>query len=146
MKTIAVLIHSFTIEYSLDILNGISKYFENKDVKLIVSQVKIPHSTSGLYEYQCWAASKYLLSQEIDGVIVITGSFSTTITSEALSEALKDYKDIPVISISGELTLPNSYSANIDISTTYSDIISHLKNKHGCKKIGFLSANPTKSN
>ena len=50
MKTIAVLIHSFTIEYSLDILNGISKYFENKDVKLIVSQVKIPHSTSGLYE------------------------------------------------------------------------------------------------
>ena len=35
MKTIAVLIPTFTIEYSLDVLSGISDYFKDKDVIIV---------------------------------------------------------------------------------------------------------------
>ena len=42
MKVIAVLIPSFTTEYSLDILSGISDYFRDKDVKVVIIQTRIP--------------------------------------------------------------------------------------------------------
>lgn len=142
MKTIAVLINSFTIEYSLDVLNGIAKFYEDKDVKLVIGQVKVPHCNIGLYEYQCWAGAQLLTSGEIDGAIIIAGSFSTSIEEEKLSEALTCYSHIPVVSVAADLQLPNSYSTGTDVSSIYTEIIAHLKNKHGCKKIGFLSGSP----
>ena len=51
MKNIAVLVHSITIEYAVEVLNGISSFFSsNDDVRLIVAQVKNPHCIIGLYE------------------------------------------------------------------------------------------------
>ena len=43
MKVIAVLIPSFTTEYSLDVLSGISDYFRGKDVKVVIIQTRIIH-------------------------------------------------------------------------------------------------------
>lgn len=145
MKTIAVLIHSFSIEYSLDVLNGIVKFYENKDVKVVIGQIRIPHSVYGMYEYQYWSGAKLLSSDEIDGIIAITGSFSLSIDTEKFTEAISFYNNVPIISISAPLKLPNSYSTGTDVSTTYADVISHLIRKHGCKKIGFLSANILKN-
>jgi len=144
MKTIAIVIHSFTIEYSLDVLNGISKFYENKDVRLVMVQVKIPHCNVGLYEYQCWSMAELLTSNEIDGIIIISGSFAISIETKKLSEIFSIYNKVPVVSISADLDLPNSYSTSTNVSQVYPDVINHLKTKHGCKKIGFLSG--TKEN
>ena len=79
MKNIAVLIQSFTVEYSINILNGISSYFTDKEnYRLIIGQTKNPNYKLGLYEYQYWAAEELLLSDEIDGIILISGSYSST--------------------------------------------------------------------
>lgn len=145
MKTIAVLIHGFTIEYSLDVLNGIVKFYENKDVRIVIGQVRIPHSIHGMYEYQCWTGAKLLSSNEIDGIIVISGSFSLAIGPQEFEEAISFYKNVPIISIAQPLNLPNSYSTGTDVTTTYTEVISHLIHKHGCKKIGYLSSNIIKT-
>ena len=54
MKTIAVLIHSLTVEYAVQVLEGITTYYKDKDVRLVIFQIKDPHSTYSLYDYQCW--------------------------------------------------------------------------------------------
>ena len=42
MKVIAVLIPTFSTEYNLDILSGISDYFRGKDAKVVLIQTRIP--------------------------------------------------------------------------------------------------------
>lgn len=145
MKNIAVLINSFTVEYSLEVLAGISDFFEDKNVRLIISQTNIPKYALGLYEYQNWLGEYLISSKEIDAVIVISGSYATQLPSEKLSSVLKNLNDKPIISIGINLNLPNCFYTKTETFSTYKNIIEHLKIKHNCKRIAFMSANSTKS-
>lgn len=145
MKNIAVLINNFTIEYSLEVLSGISTFFEDKDVHLIISQTRIPKYSQGLYEYQNWTGEQLLSSKEIDCVIIISGSYASQISVEDFSIALKNLEEKPIISIAADLNLKNCAYTKVDSVSAYCDLVSHLKNKHNCKRIAFMSANKTGS-
>ena len=81
MKKIGVLVHALTVEYALEVLNGIFSYFSNKqDVQFFVAQTKEPHTTSGNYEYQSWNNVSLLFATDVDLIIVITGSYSSTVS------------------------------------------------------------------
>ena len=69
MNTIAVLVPSFTLEYSIDVLSGIYDYFSDKDVKVIVAQTKFPHSTIGIFDYQYFTSVEFLKAQDVDAYI-----------------------------------------------------------------------------
>lgn len=145
MKTIAVLIPTFTIEYASDILAGIYDYFDGKDVRVIISQTKFAHSTVGVFDYQHWTSLEFLKSRDIDAYIVVSGVYTSTISKTELEEIVSKLLPRPVISIGVDLSLPGTYSVVTDCNKTFSDLIGHLKNVHGCKKIAFCSANSTKS-
>lgn len=143
MKTIAVLIHSLTVEYAVQVLEGITTYYKDKDVRLVIFQIKDPHSTYSLYDHQCWTGIDYLQSNEIDGVIIISGSFAMTVTKEIFQEKLKVLKNKPIISIAMDLGIEGTTYTKIQCNQAFSDVIKHLIEKHNCKKIGFMSANQT---
>lgn len=143
MKTIAVLIHSLTVEYAVQVLEGITTYYKDKDVRLVIFQIKDPHSTYSFYDYQCWTGIDYLQSNEIDGVIIISGSFAMTVTKEIFQEKLKVLKNKPIISIAMDLGMEGTTYTKIQCNQAFSDVIKHLIEKHNCKKIGFMSANQT---
>lgn len=143
MKTIAVLIHSLTVEYAVQVLDGITTYYKDKDVRLVIFQIKDPHSTYSLYDHQCWTGIDYLQSNEIDGVIIISGSFAMTVTKEIFQEKLKVLKNKPIISIAMDLGMEGTTYTKIQCNQAFSDVIKHLIEKHNCKKIGFMSANQT---
>ncbi|MCQ2591807.1 MAG: GGDEF domain-containing protein [Treponema sp.] len=145
MKRIAVLTYDITVEYSLEVLNGISEYFKDKDIQLVIGQVKEPHCKLGLFEYQCWAATSYLFSEQIDAVIVIYGSFSSTLSPDGLSKLLSAFPSKPTFSVGAELDLPECYSTHTEIANVYTKVVKHLTELHHCKKIGFMSANATNS-
>lgn len=145
MKTIAVFVHSLTVEYSLNVLNGVTDYFKNKNVRLIICQTKEPHCHIGVYEYQCWSGAEYLFSKQIDAYIIIAGSYSSAINDRTLSKALEKVGNRPVISIGMELNLPNAYHIKTDCKSSYMNIVQHFVNKHNCTKIAFMSANTTLS-
>ena len=63
MKVIAVLIPTFTIEYSLDILSGISDYFRGKEVKVVIIQTRIPGVNQGAFDYQYCTGFEYAKSK-----------------------------------------------------------------------------------
>jgi len=145
MKKIGVIIPTFNIEYSSEFLKGVYDFFEGKDVSVIFAQTKLPHSTVGLYDYQYWSSTELLFSQEVDALIVASGVYCAGISQEELESELDKFGRRPVISAAIPLKLTNSYAVLADCRKSYMDVVAHLKNVHGCKKIAFLSAAATKS-
>ena len=79
MKNIAVLVYELTIEYNSTALNGIVDFFAQKnDVRLFISPVNVPKSTTAEFDYQYWSSVDVLCSEEIDAYIIITNSLSVT--------------------------------------------------------------------
>lgn len=145
MKTIAVLIPTYTIEYSIDVLCGIADYFRNKEVKVVIAQTKIPHNNTGIYDYQYCTSFEYLKAEEIDAVIVISGIYVSSMKQELLEEIIKQFAPRPVISLAIDFKLKNVYAIKADCKKTYNQVIAHLKKEHNCNKIAFFSANSTNS-
>ena len=145
MKKIGVIIPTFNIEYSTEFLHGIYDYFDGKDVSVIFTQTKLPHSTVGMYDYQYWQSAELLFAQEIDALIVATGVYCAGIPQKELESELYRFGRRPVISAAIPLNLPNCYTVQADCKKSYLDVVTHLKNVHGCKNIAFLSAAATKS-
>ena len=145
MKVIAVLIPTFTIEYSLDILSGISDYFRGKDVKVVIIQTRIPGVNTGAFDYQYCTGFEYAKSKEVDGIICVSGIYSSEMPEDKLREILKTFEPRPVVSIALDPLLRNGYVIQADCRRSFKDVVSHLKKEHNCKKIAFFSANSTKS-
>ena len=145
MKTIAVLIPTFTIEYSLDVLSGISDYFKDKDVRVVIIQTRIPGVNQGAFDYQYCTGFEYAKSKEIDAIICVSGIYASQMEEDTLREILKNYEPRPVISIAMEPRVKNGYVIQADCRKSFMDIVNHLKKVHDCKKIAFFSANQTRS-
>ncbi|MBP5601322.1 MAG: GGDEF domain-containing protein [Treponema sp.] len=145
MKKIGVIIPTFNIEYSTEFLNGIYDFFNGKDVSVIFAQTKLPHSTRGVYDYQYWSSTEFLFSQEIDAIISASGVYCAEMNQEDFESELNKFGRRPVISAAIPLNLTNCYTVQADCKKSYLDVITHLKNVHGCKKIAYLSAAATKS-
>lgn len=140
MKKIAIFVQSITIEYSIEILTGIADFYKDKDVKLIIGQIKAPSSAKGIYEYQNWSAAHYLISDDIDGILLVAGGFPSETIHNNLVPLLKQFKSKPVVSITTDLEYDNLTYTHTDCEEAYNDIIHHLKTKHGCKRFAFMTA------
>lgn len=141
MKNIAVLIYNVIIEYNLDVLNGILSFFEDKkDCRVIVAPVNAPHDITLGFDYQYWTSVEVLKSKDIDGIIIVTNSFTRNIEVEHLSLELQDFKSKPVVSVSVPLNIENSRYTSSECGDSYIKVIEHLKNKHNRKKIAFVAA------
>lgn len=139
MKKVGVLLHSLTLEYAISILTGISDFFKDKDIKLIIAQVKSPNYDIGLYEYQCWTATSYLFSEQIDGLIIISGSYSSAIQSSNISEVLSQFPNKPTISLNAKLNLKNSSYLSVESFSAYDKIIKSIKQNTSNLKIAYMT-------
>lgn len=144
-KNIAIVINNISSDYSIEFIKAASDYFKDKDANLIITQVQLPEDYYGIFEYQYWAGLKLLESDCIDAIIIITPIFLSRISVEKLSKLLKPLKHKPIISVSVPLDIPNSYCVKVSLESIYKKIVHHLKNKHACKKMAFISANNTGS-
>ena len=145
MKNIAVLIPSFTIEYSIGILDGIYDYFIDKDVNVIIAHTKFSHSKVSPFDYQYWSSVDYVKAKDIDGYIIVSGLYVSSISMTEFDSIIESLGPRPVVSIGVNSDRKNVYTVKADCDEIYFDIVKHLKEKHGCKKIAFFSANSSDS-
>lgn len=143
MKNIAVLVHSLVSEYSIDVLHGITNYFQNKDVRLFICQTRNPIHTTDDFDYSNWGGAELISSKQIDAIILITGSYLSVVDREFLEQHLRIFNDIPIVSIGTELDGANTYCVKVECKSTYYDIVKHLKERHGCKTFAFMSSRLT---
>lgn len=145
MKNIAVFAHNLSVEYAITVIKGIADFYKDKDVHILITQTFQKDYKLGMFDYQFWATTKLLNSDNIDGFIIISGSYTTSCTTEEQLEFFKSYSKKPTLSISINPKLEGVYYTVSNCDQAYDDIINHLKNEHGCKRIGFISALQTQS-
>ena len=146
MKRVALFVHNLTVEYSLAVAQGVASYFtQDKDIKLILAQTNQPHYPHGLYEYQYWASAELLKAKNIDLIVIVTSAYQTYTSPEELKAFLKPFGKKPVVSIAVNLPFLRCHYTVSECEKAFDQVIDHLKNVHGCKNIGFLSATDTQS-
>ena len=146
MKRVALFVHNLTVEYSLAVAQGVASYFtQDKDIKLILAQTNQPHYPHGLYEYQYWASAELLKAKNIDLIVIVTSAYQTYTSPEELKAYLKPLGKKPVVSIAVDLPFLRCHYTVSECEKAFDQVIDHLKNVHGCKNIGFLSATDTQS-
>ena len=146
MYNIAVMVQNFSVEYADMIINGIYRYFADKnDCRVYFVQTSDPHSKDGTYDYQYWASIEYLKSKVIDEIIIVSNTYCLYKTKEEFKELIRPFFAKKIISIGMDLDEPNIHFTTASCQSVYDEIISYLKNKQGCTKIGFFAANKIKS-
>ncbi len=141
MKNIAVLVKELTTNYNFSVLQGIEDFFSDKDdVRFIVSTICNPRKTENGFEFQYWTALDVLESDQIDAVIVITNTFLGSMKLEELSHALSIFKGKPIFSVATPLNLEKSHFTHTLCNSAYEEMVTHLVQKHGKKRIAFFSA------
>ena len=142
MYNIAVLVHNFLVEYADLVIQGIYRFFsERKDVRVFFAQTETPHITDEMYDYQYWAAAEYLKSEVIDEIIIISNTYCLYKNREELKELLRPFFAKKIVSIGMKFDEPGIHYTTAYCDDVYDEIVGHLKNEHGCTKIGFFSAN-----
>ena len=146
MKNIAVLIRNIFGDYSAEALRGIIDFYKDKGVNVVVFQTRTANDTAGMCEEQYWINAHLAASKEIDGVIIISAEYVSATPPDELAEELSHLSQKPAISMAIKLPVSSDCSYTYtSCEETYFDIVSHLKNVHGCGKIAFISAGLTKS-
>ena len=145
MKVVAVLIPTFNIEYSLDVLSGISDYFREKPVKVVIIQTRIPGINTGAFDYQYCTGFEYAKSKEFDAIICVSGLYASQMPEDRLRDILQSFEPRPVVSIALDPQTKHGYTIKADCRKVFKQVITHLKKEHECQKIAFFSANQTKS-
>lgn len=144
-KTIAIIVNELTADYTQEIITSVSDYYQNKDVKLIVSQVKLPISKNTDFDYQYWSLMSMLDNDEVDAYIILSAIFASYLSPDELKKHLKNFSKKKIISVSIPLDLKNCYSTKLSCDDSYDEIISHLVTEHNKTRIAFASAHTTGS-
>ena len=146
MYNIAVFVHNFSVEYADLVIQGIYRFFsERKDTRVFFVQTATPHIKDGLYEYQYWASTEYLKSEVIDEIIFVSNTYCYYKKQDEIKELLEPFKDKKIVSIGMKFDDPEINYTTANCDSVYDEIVGHLKNVHGCTKIGFFSANKIQS-
>ncbi len=143
MKNIAVFAYNFAVEYTASVLKGIYRFFEGRDdVRVFYTQTKLPNIEAGFFEYQYWAAAEFLKSNSIDEIILVANSYFYYMPAEKFLNVIKPFCEKKIISIGYDLLDKNTYYTDTDCHASFSEIVKHMKEVHGCKRFAFFSANP----
>lgn len=145
LKEIAVLTEFIDNYYCSDIIRGIKDYFKDKPARVSFLETRMPNAEASDFEYQYWGSALLSQADRLEAVIVISATYCTDISAENFSKLLEKLIKVPVISIAIPLTIKNSYYTIADCVSGYRELINHLIQEHGRKKIAFVSAEKTSS-
>ena len=146
MYNIAVFVHNFSVEYADLVIQGIYRFFSvRKDVRVFFVQTATPHIEDGLYAYQAWASTEYLKSEVIDEIIFVSNTYCYYKKQDEIKELLEPFKGKKIVSIGMKFDDPDINYTTANCDSVYDEVVGHLKNVHGCTKIGFFSANKIQS-
>lgn len=141
-KNIVVLVNEISTDYTFSVLDGIVDYFKDKDVNLILISTRMKDNDMSA---QYWSGMKLAEASQIDGAIILSTIYLSSISVKELSGYISKLKTKNIVSISIQLPVKNSVSTYISCDKAYNEIVRHLKEVHGCKKIAFMSADETGS-
>lgn len=133
-------------EFSSAVANGAMIAAEKLDVNLVIFPGRYINGVYNdairtEYEYQYNTIFSYASSQNLDVLLVTTGTIGGFITKKEMKEILDRYKGLPIITLASEIeTYP---CIKFDNSTGLIEGIEHIIHDHNRKNIAFVSGPST---
>lgn len=133
---IAFLIDYLNSEYSDFMLQGIKSACKQFDMELAVFTIAALHDIKTAFDFQNVAITALLTHSNIDGIIFPAGTQMRFLSRHDLKDYLRNFGDIPIVSIGCELVgIP---SISVDCYESYKELINFLIDEQGCRKFGIL--------
>ena len=146
--TIGVLVSGITEDFSKLICRGVMQMAKQLDVNIVVLPGKylnrdLSDNTELMYEYQFSTIFSYARPDNVDAVIVVSGSIGCFTTKENVKKLLEQFGDIPCILISDKLD--GYISVLYDNYNGIKEGLTYLIEKVGCSKFGLLGGDEDNS-
>lgn len=125
-------------EYSECLISGITTCCKEHNVELLIYQIgKIkPNRPSG-HDYQHLAISSQINENNVDGLVISSGTQLHGMSKSAFSSYLRSYKPLKMVSLAHEISgIP---SIICDAQKSLQALVSYLVKEQGCRKFGIMS-------
>jgi DNA-binding LacI/PurR family transcriptional regulator/signal transduction histidine kinase len=133
--TIGILMTWFGDISSMRVVTAVADLARERGANVVCFAAGRPNPSHG----QCPHASDlYDLasSESVDGLVFISGALEPALGREELTELAARHTGLPRVSVSVEL--PRCASVLVDIETGLREVIAHLIDNHGHRRIGFI--------
>lgn len=133
--TIAFMLNQMEGTFHESIWHAITDAAEARDVNLVIFSGKSFRAT-WWYEHHENAVYQYISPEQFDGIISTTGTIAAYIGLEKYNEYLKNYRNIPIVSLLNEL--PGLPSLLVENKSGIKSVVDHLIEVHHYDKIAFV--------
>ena len=135
-QKLGLMVDSTDSDYSKEIIDGVMEFCQKNGLDLLVFS---GHSFGWPYDwgYQSTAVFNHIHQENIDALVITTGTQCNFIGEEAFAAWVKKLHPLPVISISVPLEgIPSVVTNNV---TGLKNLLEHLYNKHNARSFGVLT-------
>lgn len=140
---IGLLVDYINSEYTTTLTQGIKTACKDFDINLFVFVIGELHNITIPYDYQCVAIAALATKNNLDGVIISSGTQMHFVSKEELSTYVKSYNPLPVVNIASEISgVP---SLLVDCQKAYKILIDELVDNQGAKKFGVMGVRSNSS-
>ena len=125
-------------EYSECLISGITTCCKEHNVELLIFQIgKIKPDISVSHDYQYLAISSQINENNLDGIIMSSGTQMHGMSKSAFTSYLRSYKPLKMVSIAHEI--PGIPSIICDAKKSIETLVSYLIKEQDCQKFGIMS-------
>ena len=133
--TVALLNDRLYYGYPIEVFQGVKKAAQEHNIHLICVAGGIPNDPTG--EHLPGTVLYGLVgSQNVDGVLVMSGLLSTFLSRSALLAFYRQYHHLPLVSLG--IPIPGYPSLLVDNYSGMHSAVSHLIEVHKCRKIACI--------
>ena len=138
MKKIGLAVHNIHEEYSIELIRGVEKYCSENDLQLLLFPINAQKSENHGFEYRAQSIKNLLTPENVDALILSSGTLSSFITKEEFIEYVKTLSPLPVVSIG--VDVPGVPTILSNSKKAFTNNIKHLIKKHHRKNFILLCA------
>lgn len=146
--TIGVLVGGLHTYFPKEIITGVAAAAKEKNIDVMFflqAQTKgFFHDVLGFdfmenFDYQYDVVNDYSFIAGLDGLIINYGTIGIYLDENDSGAFAEKYNEIPLVFLTEIVDAPNCHSIISDNIQGMSDVINHLIEEHGCKKILYMS-------
>ena len=135
---IGLLIHNIESTFSDSIINYTAEACRIYGAELIVLPLREIQGNFGKFTYQFWKLYPLITDKNIDALVVMSNTQCHHIGPENFAKRIKALGNFPIISVGTDL--PEIPSIITDNRSGFAELITHLIEKHNCRRIALLSS------
>ena len=126
-----------TSEYVDNLINGISNFCAENNIRLFLFQIGDFHKKNPTFtNFEFASVTAFINSNNLDGLIVASSALLHSVNREEYLAILKDFSPLRIVNIASEI--PGVPSVVADFEEAFDSLIQYLIDVQGCRRFGFM--------